>query len=163
MAPPPTSFNKYNHNKSSNNRYEGKKPYRKPYNAQADKYINHREYKLHEIKQSLTQKARLRKQYFKDLKEMGETIPEKPQRDYSSNKPSKEQTYKERLQISKQRKAEQRKLREVEKEEREKLTEKKRKDREQRKEKFNQKTSKGQPLMGPRIEDLLEKIKKQQD
>jgi hypothetical protein len=44
--------------------------------------------------------------------------------------------------------------------EREIITEKKREERLKKKERLSAKTRTGQPLMGPRIENLLEKIKK---
>ncbi|KAH3672976.1 hypothetical protein WICPIJ_009948 [Wickerhamomyces pijperi] len=185
MAPPSSSRgNQHGGKKPYNN--EGKKPYerksynrddkkpysRKPYDAKANKYINHRETKLREIQHNLTQRARLRKHYFKDLKEMGEAIPEKSTRynedsngenskgDYRDRKAQAQQTYKERMLITKQRKAERHQAREQERIEKVKNIERREKERESNKERFSQRTGRGQPLMGPRIEGLLEKIKR---
>ncbi|KAH3667806.1 hypothetical protein WICMUC_005206 [Wickerhamomyces mucosus] len=134
-----------------------------PYNPGLRKNSKNPYIDQREIRQSLVHKSRLRKNYFKELKNLGESIPEKRERnDIPEQHAKKPLTFQERSKIAKQRKDEQRIAREAEREERWKQIQLKRTQREARKEKLNQKTRSGQPLMGPRIEDLLDKIKKQQ-
>lgn len=115
-----------------------------------------------EIKKALVHRARLRKQYLKDLKEQGEELPEKAPRkenEEKHNRPYPKPNYQERAEIAKKRKEVARKEREAKRQEYTKNAEKKRAEREKKKELLSQKTRTGQPLMGPRIANLLEKIK----
>lgn len=115
-----------------------------------------------EIKKALVHRARLRKQYLKDLKEQGEELPEKaPRKEYEAKgqRPYPKPNYQERAEIARKRKELARKEREIKRQDYAKNAEKKRADREKKKELLSQKTRTGQPLMGPRIANLLEKIK----
>jgi hypothetical protein len=117
-----------------------------------------------EIRQALTHKARLRKKYIKELEKSGESIPDKEsrqQRERKSDDKLNRPSFQERQQIAKERKKQLREERENQKMERQEMVEKKRKDRERKKEQLSQTTRTGQPLMGPRITNLLEKIEKE--
>lgn len=70
-------------------------------------------------------------------------------------------SFQERQQIAKERKKFLRELREKEKKQRMETVQLKREARDKKKELLSQKTRTGQPLMGPRINNLLEKIQKQ--
>ncbi|KAH3903226.1 related to rRNA-processing protein FYV7 [Saccharomycodes ludwigii] len=139
-----------------------------------------REYKLKEIQRNLTRKSRLKKQYLKALKEEGYAIPQNTESDEhldGKNTATAKLTGRDRKVIKRQNS-------ELKYEEKKKLKQerlyKKRQDREfkrekelnrikeikskhqtkiDRREKLAQRTKTGQPLMGPRIEDLLNKIK----
>ncbi|SCV99714.1 LAFE_0B00892g1_1 [Lachancea fermentati] len=129
-----------------------------------------REYKVREIQKNLTKKARLKKEYLKTLKEEGYTPPEK---DSKSAKVSFQEIKARRATETKKKldeKKEMRKLRKkLQKEKADKLREnemkklqdikQKKVQREERANKLSQRTKYGQPLMGPKIEDLLTKIK----
>ncbi|CCH41249.1 rRNA-processing protein [Wickerhamomyces ciferrii] len=139
-------------------------PYNKNFKSK-NPYINRKESKSIEIKKSLVHRARLRKQYFKELKEQGEEVPEKQEtsdrnRDRSQYQPKLD--YKERAEIAKKRKEEARKERELKRQESIKISEKKKIERERKKDQLSKKTRSGQPLMGPRIANLLDKIKNDQ-
>lgn len=127
-----------------------------------------KEYKIKEIQKSLTKKARLRKGYLKALKEEGYSIPDKRPTSIP-NKPSKNlngeenrRNFEQKKEIIQQRKKSHRDaLEERKKNDFSKLKEAKEKlqEREKRRVKLAKRTKSGQPLMGPRIEDLLSKIK----
>lgn len=131
------------------------------FGKRSNPYIDRKESKNQEIKKSLVHRARLRKQYFKELKKEGEAIPEK---EFKKDRQSRETEskprpdFRERAEIAKQRKELARKEREMKRQEYIKNGEKKRAERERKKEQLSQKTRTGQPLMGPRIANLLEKI-----
>jgi hypothetical protein len=118
-----------------------------------------------EIRQALTHKARLRKKYIKELEKSGESIPDKEsrqqQRERINDNEVKRPSFQERQQIAKERKKQLREEREKQNMERQEMVEKKRKDRERKKDQLSQTTRTGQPLMGPRISNLLEKIEKE--
>lgn len=153
--------------------HTSKMPPNKPYNKK--KFVDRREAKSQDIKRALTHRARLRKNYFKLLEKEGlqeNRRPEDNQNDSNDEdetrkdrpRPQKKGiNFEERAKIVKQRKEEKRrqKLQRVQ----EKLTtiETKSKERALRKEQFKKTTTKGQPLMGPRINNLLDKIKKDMD
>lgn len=130
-----------------------------------------KEYKVREIQKNLTQKARLKKEYLKALKEEGYSVPEKApsgksKQDYRKLKAELrdegKRKFDEKKEIKKERKrqqreeAEERRTRELEniKQVKAKMDE-----RERRKKRLSQKTRTGQPLMGPKINDLLSKIR----
>ncbi|CCE66178.1 hypothetical protein TPHA_0P00200 [Tetrapisispora phaffii CBS 4417] len=131
-----------------------------------------REYKVKEIQKNLTKKARLKKEYLKALKEEGYAVPEKApsegneKYDYKKRKEEREQENRRRalerkaMKQEKKWKEKQRTLqRQQTQEERTKTIQLKLKDRERRRERLTQMTRSGQPKMGPKIEDLLNKIK----
>lgn len=147
------------------------------------KYKDLRDFKNKEIKRSLVHRARLRKNYFKLLEKDQKENPQKEDiqkedtqepethnepkhsddQEYSTpNQQKKPISYAERAKLVKERKEQKRKdaLRVVQ--ERRQNIEKSKLARERNKEKLNQKTKYGQPLMGPRINNLLDKIKKDQ-
>ncbi|KAI5958673.1 FYV7 [Candida theae] len=159
-----------------------------PYhNRNKKRFVDRRETKSADIKRALTHRARLRKNYFKLLKHEGLKEPSKEESkqkedDQSSdeevedeggdesknvsyprlNKP-KPTSFAERAAIAKRRRAEKRneKLQRIQ----DKLTEVARQEkiRELKKKELSKKTKRGQPVMGPRINNLLEKIKKNND
>lgn len=100
-------------------------------------------------------KARLRKHYYKELERSGEAVPEKQEK-----KQEEKSSFKDRVKLVKERKQQARQDKDESKKERERMIEKKQQDRLKKKERLSSKTRTGQPLMGPRIENLLEKIKK---
>ncbi|CDK25795.1 unnamed protein product [Kuraishia capsulata CBS 1993] len=127
--------------------------------GQRPKKIYDRETKSSDIKRSLTHKSNLRKNYFKLLEREGEQLPERDQEQASESKPTL--TYQERAKLARERK--ERKRQDKIETTKRNLQDAKRKriEREQKKEKLlKAKTKTGQPLMGPRISNLLEKIKK---
>ncbi|CAK9441767.1 uncharacterized protein LODBEIA_P56350 [Lodderomyces beijingensis] len=155
------------------------------------RFTDRKETKTADIKRALTHRARLRKNYFKLLKNEGleehQRQEEGKDGDGSSDgneddgeeesdgtslarvksksrseKPNKAQpfNYAERAALAKQRKAEQRQAKLATVQERIKNIEKQRQIRELKKSQLKQKTKYGQPVMGPRINNLLEKIKK---
>lgn len=129
-----------------------------------------KEHKVRAIQQNITRKARLKKEYFKALKEEGYTVPEQPEsrrevnvkklkedRRNEGKKKIDEKKELKRLRKKEQReKAEEHRRQEIEKV---KLIRQKEQEREVKKRKMNKRTRSGQPLMGPKIEDLLSKIK----
>ncbi|KAI5970302.1 FYV7 [Candida margitis] len=150
------------------------------YNKSKKKFIDRREAKSADIKRALTHRARLRKNYFKLLKdegleehskdkqesedessdEEGHSEDEETETRESKLAKSKPASFAERAAIAKQRKAEKRqeRLSKIQ----EKLTNVARQEkiRELKKKELSQKNKRGQPVMGPRINNLLEKIKK---
>lgn len=148
-----------------------------------------RTYKLDEIKKSLTHRARLRKNYFKllkneDPKRYEEELKKEQQasddqgdeanentnnRDKSAYKKKnsrveehsdhKRLSFAEKAKIIKERKEEKRKRAIEEIAEKKRMIEKANRDRERKKERISKRTKSGQPLMGPRINNLLDKIK----
>lgn len=145
-------------------------------------YTDRREFKSKEIKKSLIHRARLRKNYFKILEKEGITETNNNEnkeeekgeekagnRDVYENKytdsrdaqnSKKPMNFAERSKMAKERKeqARQDKLKSIQ--DRKETIEKKSRERERRKENLTKKTKSGQPLMGPRINSLLDKIKK---
>ncbi|RCK65818.1 rRNA-processing protein FYV7 [Candida viswanathii] len=146
-------------------------PANKPYNKK--KFVDRREAKSQDIKRALTHRARLRKNYFKLLEKEGLQESRKPEDDEADNeeqgeeklkpkpKPKKKGiNFEERAKIVKQRKEEKRKQKLERVQEKLNRIETKSKERALRKEQLKKTTTKGQPLMGPRINNLLDKIKK---
>ncbi|EGW32073.1 uncharacterized protein SPAPADRAFT_55609 [Spathaspora passalidarum NRRL Y-27907] len=125
------------------------------------KYTDRHASKTADIKRALVHRARIRKNYFKLLKEEGRPDPQETQQEQQQQVEPKKKpvNFAERAQLAKQRKEEARaqKLQQV-KEKREKL-ELKKKEREMKKAGFSKHTRTGQPLMGPRINNLLDKIR----
>lgn len=126
-----------------------------------------KEYRIKEIQKNLTKKARLKKHYLKALKEEGYSVPDKP----IQQKPRitlEEQKSQNKKKVEDQRKLhKQRKHSDWETQKRHKedelskiqMSKNKQVEREKRSKKLNQRTRRGQPLMGPKINDLLDKIK----
>ncbi|KAL3228455.1 rRNA-processing protein FYV7 [Nakaseomyces bracarensis] len=129
-----------------------------------------KEHKVKAIQQNITRKARLKKEYFKALKEEGYSVPEQPESRREVNVKKLKQDKKlegkkkidEKKELKRLRKKEQREKAEARRkyeEDKVKLLRQKEQDRESRKRKMTKRTKSGQPLMGPKIEDLLSKIK----
>lgn len=143
-------------------------------------YTDRREFKSKEIKKSLVHRARLRKNYFKLLKNEGidkDTPNQDEQGDQNVNDPQNDNqegqkksssldnkknpvNFAERARIAKERKEQNREAKLKSIQNRRENIEKKSKERERRKDTMSKKTRTGQPLMGPRINNLLDKIKK---
>lgn len=123
-----------------------------------------RDFKNKEIKKSLVHRARLRKNYFKLLDK------EQPQRrqqnedtgDEDIPQEKQQLSYAEKAQIVKERKEQNRKEKLARIQERKNNIERSEKKRERTKEKISRTNKYGQPKMGPRINNLLDKIKKEQ-
>lgn len=141
--------------------------------------------KSREIKKALTHRSNLKRSYLKLLKKEGYTTEDKDEKeedekeeyederekdgsdnedgDESDEKPKKSKrkqlTFAEKAKLVKQRKEEKRAQRLEQIQNKRKMLESRTKAREQKKESLTQKTRTGQPLMGPRINNLLEKIK----
>ncbi|SCV02248.1 LAMI_0G17238g1_1 [Lachancea mirantina] len=133
-------------------------------------YKHTKEHKLREIQKSLTKKARLRKEYLKTLKQENLSLPKKdeasPRLSYREAKTQKAAQRKEDVERKKELKIERKRLEKdrylsSKQDEKQKLEDirKKHEQRSVRSKKLTQRTKSGQPLMGPKIEDLLEKIK----
>lgn len=148
-----------------------------------------REFKSQEIKRSLVHRARLRKNYFKLIDEEKKDLPvghedAEPQQSGSESEendskqsakqlralppqraPPPEKTKKnplnfaERAKLAKERKEQQREEKIQRVQERRRALERKNLEREKRKERLSQKTKTGQPVMGPKISNLLDKIR----
>ncbi|KAL6942339.1 hypothetical protein ACO0QE_003512 [Hanseniaspora vineae] len=138
-----------------------------------------KEYKIAEIKKSLHKKARLKKNYFKALKDEGYSLPDERENQSSGRKSRVDPSlsYKERKDIQKRENIEKLKALKQQKKDtkyQQKLTKeerrqkeldrvneikKKNENRQLKRERLTQTTRRGQPLMGPKIEDLLNKIK----
>ena len=130
-----------------------------------------REYKVKEIQRSITKKTRLRKEYLKALKDEGYAVPEKEPKTVAKESVRKikearaiegKKKLDEKKEIKKQRKRMQKdelNKQRSEQLERIRVSKEKLQRREDRKKKLTQRTRTGQPLMGPKIEDLLDKIK----
>ncbi|QLL31816.1 hypothetical protein HG536_0B06840 [Torulaspora globosa] len=130
-----------------------------------------KDYKLKEIQKSLTHKARLKKEYLKALKEEGYSVPDKKPVGKSKEeirKLKKEVRDRNRKKLEEQKHSK----KQAKKEQREASEDRRKKElenikhikskmdqREKRKQRLTKKTRTGQPLMGPKIEDLLGKIK----
>lgn len=142
--------------------------------AKDDKYFRGKDKKLKDINRALTTRARRRIAYFKMLKAEGMAVPEKPgQRDGGEtdgdapaalrrepSKREKAKQFKERMLQKKERK--QRERTERLERNQQKLSEMRASaaKREQKKTVLKSaRTQRGQPLMGPRIGSLLDKIK----
>ncbi|CAX41469.1 rRNA processing protein, putative [Candida dubliniensis CD36] len=125
------------------------------------KFIDRREAKSQDIKRALTHRARLRKNYFKLLEKEG-LQEEKKVEDDKDIKPIKKKgiNFEERAAIVKQRKDEKRKFQLARVQEKLEKIESNSKERALKREQLKKSTTKGQPLMGPRINNLLDKIKK---
>lgn len=123
--------------------------------------------KNEEEKKAKEHKTRLRKNYFKALGREGERLPErksKEERKEEEGAKPKRLSYQQRIKRSQEKKAERRKQ-QLDKT-KEKVEYMHGKDRERRhfsKIYKNTTTRKGQPLMGPRINGLLERIQKDID
>ncbi|SCU91027.1 LANO_0D10550g1_1 [Lachancea nothofagi CBS 11611] len=129
-----------------------------------------KEYKVREIQKNLVKKARLKKDYFKALKEEGYAVPDKKSSEAklsykelkAQNAVGNRQKLDEKKELKKMRGRQQHdKALQRQKYEQDKVKEvrDKEKQRNVRSSKVTQRTRSGQPLMGPKIEDLLGKIK----
>ncbi|ABN65321.1 predicted protein [Scheffersomyces stipitis CBS 6054] len=147
-------------------------------------YVDMRETKSRDIKKALTHRARLRKSYFKLLEKEGMSTPRdeidntsiyqlesgedeadqiqerRERKPLPKQEKVKPMNFAERAKIAKQRKEENRKAKLEDVRERRQTIERKNREREKRKERISQTTKTGQPRMGPRINNLLDKIKK---
>ena len=149
-----------------------------------------KEYKVKQIQKNIAKRTRLKKQYLKALKEEGYSVPSKDEltnnngnddlksESDASSISTKKKSVKdlkeekrlagmakidEKKRLKKERLKRQREEREMRRQkelERIKLSKEKHLQRERRSKRLTQKTSTGQPLMGPKIADLLERIKK---
>ncbi|CEP64951.1 Fyv7p LALA0_S15e01068g [Lachancea lanzarotensis] len=129
-----------------------------------------KEYKVREIQKNLVKKARLKKEYLKALKDEGFTAPEKKASEAKlsfremkeKNALGNHKRVDEKKELKKLRGKQQR-AKVIDRQQREKERvediKKREKQRELRSSKVTQRTRSGQPLMGPKIEDLLGKIK----
>ncbi|QEU60542.1 Fyv7 [Kluyveromyces lactis] len=135
--------------------------------AKVEKKKFTKEYRLKEIQRNLTKKARLKKEYLKVLKDEGYSIPEKPQyekHDRSSVEAKKafnKQKVRDQREEHKLRKRTQKEKEQSFKEQEMKriqLSKEKQVERDRRAKKLTQRTKRGQPVMGPKINDLLDKI-----
>lgn len=145
-----------------------------PVRKDKKRYLKGKEGKVKEIKKSLTERARLRKSYFKLLEKEGLEVPDK--KDYNEkeiesddNFGTEEETkrekrkplnFQERMLLKKERKQKERQERLQRTKEKVDIMKKKEAERARKAQLIkNAKTNRGQPLMGPRINNLLEKIK----
>lgn len=139
-------------------------------------YHDRKEHKSDEIKKSLTHRARLRKNYFKLLdkegipveKLNGSRVPgddtEVGDTGYKEGDTRKEEQRKpmnfaERAKIAKERKEANRKEKLQSIKAKRATMDQKSRERVLKKERLSKKSRTGQPLMGPRINNLLDKIK----
>lgn len=135
-----------------------------------------KEYRVKQIQKNITKRTRLKKNYFKALKEEGFSAPERPHDDRQDGdhkhkkvrelKEERRQAGKQKIdekkQIKKDRMQKQREEKEARRQQqldRIETSKAKHLQREQRSKRLTQRTRSGQPLMGPKIEDLLNKIK----
>ena len=134
-----------------------------PRDARVNPWKNRKESKSREISRLLTHRAHLRKKYFKMIeKEDPGSAPVDGHKSENSSFEAKDKpklNFAERSKIAKERKERQRKEKLQNIREQRENAEKKKKDREAQKAVLAQKTRTGQPLMGPRINSLLDKIK----
>lgn len=131
-------------------------------NAKSAKYFNAKESKRADINRALTTRARRRIAYFKMLKQEGMTVPEKmtPEQREEIQKKKAAQSFQERMKIKRERKAKEREDRLQQNKQKAHEMREKAAQRERRSEMVkNARTKRGQPLMGPRIGSLLDKIK----
>lgn len=152
-----------------------------PHSKNKKRFVDRRETKSADIKRALTHRARLRKNYFKLLKHEGLEEPSREKPEVSDGESSDEEepedselhethepkskkpkptSFAERAAIAKQRRAEKRHERLQKIQEKLTMVERQEKIRELKRKELSQKTKRGQPVMGPRINNLLEKIKK---
>ena len=131
-----------------------------------------REYKVREIQRSITKKARLRRGYLKALKEEGYSVPDaapdssRVKQSVRERREDQRREGKRKFDEKKEMKRERRRTQQEQREESRRqqlesirVSKEKFKLRERRSAKLTQRTRSGQPLMGPKIEDLLDKIK----
>lgn len=122
---------------------------------------NLKEDKQREIRRALTERGNMKRKYLRALKEegMGEREERREERRERPAETAPVLTYAERRQKAKDHRQkayrEKRQREEQVKAEREKKVKKRETDRK----KLDRRTSRGQPLMGPRIEKMLEKIR----
>lgn len=120
--------------------------------------------KIKDIQRHLVKQARIKKKYLKTLREEGYIVPEKRDKSNTFNEEVKQENrekynkkyelkQKKRLQLEQEETYRQNELLRIRKAEEEHLK------KAQRYHRITQKTRSGQPLMGPKIEDLLNKIK----
>ncbi|AAS50999.1 ABR226Wp [Eremothecium gossypii ATCC 10895] len=125
-----------------------------------------KESKVREIQKNLHKRAKLKRQYLKTLEQEGYEVPEEQKRQkpsFEQRKGEKKQKVDEKKEHARRRKREQKeemeakRQRELDELERAKVRQV---ERERRNKRIQQKTRSGQPKMGPRINDLLDKIQK---
>ncbi|ODV59541.1 uncharacterized protein ASCRUDRAFT_17543, partial [Ascoidea rubescens DSM 1968] len=121
---------------------------------------NRYEAKRQQIQSSLTTKARLKKQYFKLLEKEGLKVPERKKDVFSNNKSLNSGKEKTKGTKNMQQEKQREKLEQQQQQQKEKQHQRKARAETRRKNKkaVGKKTSRGQPLMAPRISCLLEKI-----
>ncbi|CAH2352912.1 rRNA-processing protein Fyv7p [[Candida] railenensis] len=141
-------------------------------------YKDRKEYKSDEIKKSLTHRARLRKNYFKLMEKEGLPIDKNEdeneaesendnksesrgntRREYKKPDSKKPMNFAERAKLAKERKDLNRREKLESIKNRREVMAQRSKEREFKKERLSKKSRTGQPLMGPRINNLLDKIK----
>ncbi|CDO92914.1 unnamed protein product [Kluyveromyces dobzhanskii CBS 2104] len=136
--------------------------------AKVEKKKFTKEYRLKEIEKNLTKKARLKKGYLKALKDEGYAVPDKPKYEKydksttDAKKALNKQKVRDQKEEHRQRKRTQKEKEQSFKEQeirRIQVSKDKQVDREKRAKKLTQRTRRGQPVMGPKINDLLDKIK----
>lgn len=146
---------------------------------QSKKHVHQRDKKRQDIEKSLTHRANIKRKYFKLLEKEGEAVPEKKSNksekkvtDISKDDDKKKfeseteepkdrmMTYSERAQLVKERKKEQRKEAIDRIEAQRKQIEEEKANRAKIKKRLERKNKYGQPKMAPRINNLLDKIKK---
>lgn len=138
-----------------------------PPSTRLNPWKNRKESKAREISRLLTHRAQLRKKYFKMVEKedaISGPVPgdEQADRDVKEPKEHKEKpkfNFAERAKIAKERKERQRKEKLQNIRDQRENADRKRKERETKKTVLSQRTKTGQPLMGPRINSLLEKIR----
>lgn len=134
-----------------------------PRDARVNPWKNRKESKSREISRLLTHRAHLRKKYFKmiEKEDPGSAPVDGRKSERSSFEPNEKPklNFAERAKMAKERKERQRKEKLQSIREQRENADKKKKDREAQKAVLAQKTRTGQPLMGPRINSLLDKIK----
>lgn len=133
-----------------------------PKRVKNTKYFKGKDAKIADINRALTTRARRRIAYFKMLKEEGFSVPEKQTKEEreAAQQKRKAMSFQERMKIKKERKTKERDERFERNQQKMKEIREKASDRQKKTELMkNAKTKKGQPLMGPRIGSLLDKIK----
>lgn len=133
-----------------------------PKQSKNAKYFKGKEAKIADINRALTTRARRRIAYFKMLKEEGFAIPEKQTKEEREEiqRKKKAMSFQERMKIKKERKIKERDDRFNRNQQQLKEMKEKEADRIKKSDLIkNARTKKGQPLMGPRIGSLLDKIK----
>ncbi|AGO11495.1 AaceriABR226Wp [[Ashbya] aceris (nom. inval.)] len=123
-----------------------------------------KESKVREIQKNLHKRAKLKRQYLKTLEQEGYEVPEEQKKQrptFEQRKGEKKQKVDEKKEIARRRKREQKEEAEARRQrELQELEQAKAKlaERERRNKRVLQKTRSGQPKMGPKINDLLDKI-----